>query len=147
MVCLGGTYGLCASDKVDCQALPWYSYDLCKGDTFIEARANGCVNCPNLRSICATSCKWCTPDGVAKTTTTTIKPTTYSVYAGNLLNRFSSSWIFSHQTIFVCIQKRFNDLFHLIFCRSVYWRCFRLSSLEGILPRSSKSPRTLWCNV
>ena len=106
-MCLGGTYGSCASDKVDCRALPWYRDDVCKGDTYLEAGENGCVNCPNLRSICATSCNWCTTDGVAPTITTTIEPTTYSVYAGNLLNQTSSSLIFCTK-LFLLAPK--NDL-------------------------------------
>ena len=80
---MGGSFGSCASDEADCQALPWYRDNFCSGDTYFEARANGCANCPNLRSICATSCNWCTPNGAAPTTTTTTKPTTYAVYAGN----------------------------------------------------------------
>ena len=79
--CQGGSNGLCAPDEIDCQALPWYRNDFCGGDYFLDAGKNGCVNCPQLRSVCATSCNWCTPNGVAVSTTTTTRPTTYSEFS------------------------------------------------------------------
>ena len=87
--CQSGSYGTCAADEVDCVTLPWNRDDFCRGDNYFNAGVNGCVNCPNIRSICATSCNWCTPNGFAiTTTTTTTKPTTYSVYTRKILNLY-----------------------------------------------------------
>ena len=80
-ICKGDSYGSCAPDEIDCQALPWYRTDFCGGDYFLDAGANGCVNCPQLRSICASSCNWCTHNGVAVSSTTTTKPLTTNQYS------------------------------------------------------------------
>ena len=84
--CQGGSWGTCAPDELECQAggVPWYNQDTCGGDDYISAGANGCAKCPHLRAICATTCNWCTPNGV---TTTKPKSVLARAKIGNIFRK------------------------------------------------------------
>ena len=53
--------GNCEPDKLDCEnASPWRLPGFCRNDGYEGAGLNGCVNCEHMRTICSTSCNWCT---------------------------------------------------------------------------------------
>ena len=59
--CASGSTGTsCEPDLVNCEGLPWYRDDLCGDQDYVAAGNDGCSKCDFIRSICATSCNWCT---------------------------------------------------------------------------------------
>ena len=48
-------------------------HGFCANDGYVGAGLNGCKNCPFMRTNCATTCNWCTPENavsiITKTTT------------------------------------------------------------------------------
>ena len=86
-ICQGGSWGTCAPDELECKAggVPWHVADTCGGDNYVAAGANGCAKCPHLRAICATTCNWCTPNGVTLKSTAITRLENYSTKIGKHL--------------------------------------------------------------
>ena len=65
--CAGGTKGKCSADNSDANCEDLMKL-VCKQDgeseSYVTSGSNGCSNCPDLRRLCATSCNYCTPDGM-----------------------------------------------------------------------------------
>ena len=58
---IGSPGSFCEADNItlNCRTLPWHSPYICGDEDMVDAGKNGCKNCLEIRSHCATTCNWC----------------------------------------------------------------------------------------
>ena len=83
--CKGGSSGTCYADAFDCPGLGYSTWKALCGKTYVEAGAEGCSTCANLRepTMCPTTCNWCTDMSKTSTTSTTSTTTTTTTTTEN----------------------------------------------------------------
>ena len=82
--CAAGSNGSCKKDAYDCiSGPPWHMNGFCANDGYLGAGLNGCKNCPFMRTNCATTCNWCTPENAVSIITKTGTASVFKQFVKN----------------------------------------------------------------